>query len=305
LVTIEEAEKTASSIGAAIHKFKNGRGVIGALAALGFTGEKTFELIAYRSPLNYGKRRRINSASVYRMNDRLYPRVFDNLDAEKKRVLITPRGYDPIFCGIRGLTAEDVSAAWDMIEPLETIECTQVFETNQATDAHLKPKKIAEIRPYDCVIVSGGVSSQPKSLAGGHMVFVLSDETGSIDCAAYKPTGSFRTVISQLAEGDSVVAYGGIGKYPHTVNLEKIEVRSLTEVYSTEHPICCGRRMTSAGKDKGVKCRVCGSKSTAKKQVVERAITPGFYDVPAGSRRHLSKPLYLNEVISTGKAHRI
>ncbi|MCJ7720126.1 MAG: tRNA(Ile2) 2-agmatinylcytidine synthetase, partial [Candidatus Hadarchaeum sp.] len=47
-VTIEEADALARDIGAEVHKFKLGRGIIGGLAAIGNTLEKdwTFELIA-------------------------------------------------------------------------------------------------------------------------------------------------------------------------------------------------------------------------------------------------------------------
>ncbi|MEM3041015.1 MAG: DUF1743 domain-containing protein, partial [Nitrososphaerota archaeon] len=89
-----------------IHKFKNGRGIIGALAAIGFTGEKTYELISYRNPSNYGKKRQINLESVHKMNEKMFPRVFDNIDAETGRILITPHGNDPVFCGIRGISKE-------------------------------------------------------------------------------------------------------------------------------------------------------------------------------------------------------
>ncbi|RLF89712.1 tRNA(Ile2) 2-agmatinylcytidine synthetase, partial [Thermococci archaeon] len=52
-VTIEEAEKVAKKIGAEIVKFKLGRGIIGALAAIGYPLERyTYELLAYRDPRN-------------------------------------------------------------------------------------------------------------------------------------------------------------------------------------------------------------------------------------------------------------
>ena len=46
--------------------FKNGRGLIGALAAIGATlgEESTFELIAYRFEKNFAKKRYINVGSV-------------------------------------------------------------------------------------------------------------------------------------------------------------------------------------------------------------------------------------------------
>ncbi|MBD3388707.1 MAG: DUF1743 domain-containing protein [Candidatus Altiarchaeales archaeon] len=294
IVSVEDAEKTAEKSGATVHKFKNGRGVIGAMAAIGFTGGHTYELIAYRNRLNYGKPKKIKKESVIKMHDTLYPRVFDSLDQKREKVIITPRGQDPVFCGIRGLTSEDVLSGWDMVHAGEPLERIQVFETNQATDAHIRKKKIADVKPYDCVMVSGEVSSKPKSHPGGHVVFTLTDDTGSIDCAAYKPTGPFRKIVSHLTPGDLLDVYGGIGRYLKTVNMEKIEIRRLKDVFSGDSPSCCGKKMTSAGRGDQVKCRLCGSKSTKKRLIRARDISTGFYDVPPESRRHLSRPVFLD-----------
>ncbi|WP_297556479.1 DUF1743 domain-containing protein, partial [Thermococcus sp.] len=54
-VTIEEAEEVARRVGAEVFKFKLGRGIIGALASIGYPLEKfTYELLAYREPENLG-----------------------------------------------------------------------------------------------------------------------------------------------------------------------------------------------------------------------------------------------------------
>jgi len=295
LVTLGEAEKIASKVGAEIHKFKNGRGVIGALAAIGFAGDRTYELIAYREKKNWGRQRRVDKKSILSMDAKMYPRVFDNI-GPKERILITPRGKDPILCGIRGTAMDAVETAWAMVKPLERVELVQVFETNQATDAHIRAKKINDARPYDCVMVDGTVTSKPKTIAGGHVVFTLSDGTGKIDCAAYRKTGSLKKVASKLATGDSLRVYGGIGKYENTINLEKIEIKSLREKEVFKRPICCWKNMTSLGKNKGYKCKKCGKKVSQKEVMVShefRPISAGLYDVSPGSRRHLSRPAFL------------
>ncbi|MBU0761664.1 MAG: tRNA(Ile)(2)-agmatinylcytidine synthase [Candidatus Altiarchaeota archaeon] len=297
LVSIEDAEKVISAIKADTFKLKNGRGIIGALAAIGFNGEKTYEIIAYRKSKKEVKERKISRDSVVRMNDLFFPGVFDNLDVSGKRILITPKGRDPIFCGIRGRSKNIVCKAWDMIEPLEPIEFTQLFETNQATDAHLRIKKISEIKPYDCVIVSGTVSSNPKRVPGGHVIFGLTDKTGSIECAAYKPSRDFRDIASFLAVGDEIKVYGGISKYVKTINLEKIEVIRLNDILSSSRPVCCNKNMSSAGRNKGFKCKKCSKKilkTGVKISQKNRSLFLGIYDVPAGSRRHLSKPVFLD-----------
>ncbi len=294
-VTLKEAEETARKINAQTHKFNNGRGIIGALAAIGadLGKDKTYELIAYRKKENYGKKKKINTNSVYEMNQETYPQTFDNIDPETQKILITPHGYDPVFCGIRGNTPQAVEKAWDIIKPLEEIIKTQIFETNQATDAHLTNKKISELKAYDCAILKGNIIRKPKTIEGSHVIFGLEDNSGKIDCAAYQPTGKLRDTTRKLIPGDTIKAYGGIGKYPNTLNLEKIQILKLEETYERIPPECCGKKMTSAGKHKGFKCRKCGKKQgeeTAILKKTPRELSLGFYEVPPRARRHLSKP---------------
>jgi len=228
------------------------------------------------------------------MNEKTYPETFDNIDPDTGQILITPHGYDPVFCGIRGNSVEIVKKAWRILKPLEKIERIQIFETNQGTDAHLRKKKISGLEPYDCAILVGKVISNPKSIEGGHVIFRLSDKSGEVDCAAYEPTGEFRDIIRKLRVGDHIEVYGGIGKYPTTLNLEKIQILKLERAYERIPPECCGRRMTSAGKGKGFKCKRCGKKLGEDAAVVKeipRDLEFGFYEVPPRARRHLSMPL--------------
>jgi len=293
-VPIQMARDVAEQTSAEVHTFKNGRGLVGALAAVGCVfNDRTYEFIAYRS-LNASGPRKLDVASVFDMNAQTYPQTYDNVDFETNRVLITPHGYDPLFCGIRGETPDVVERAWRMLRPLEEISLTQIFETNQGTDSHLRRTNIAGIRPYDCVLFEGVVSAAPRTIAGGHVLFKVSDDSGSIWCAAYKPTGGFRNVVSRLAVDDIVVCCGGVGRYPNTVNLEKLFVECLIHQQSPVVPKCCGRKMTSAGTNKGYKCRKCSRKLRLEELSVvarERALALGWHEVPPRARRHLSKPL--------------
>jgi tRNA(Ile2)-agmatinylcytidine synthase len=79
-----------------------------------------------------------------------------------------------------------------------------------------------------------------------------------------------------------------------SINLEKIKVRSLVQVVRERPPMCpaCTRRMTSAGKGKGFKCRTCSSRAVhAERSLIERSLAEGWYEVPPSARRHLAKPL--------------
>jgi len=88
--------------------FNNSRGIIGALGAIGeeLNCDHTFELIAYREKHNFGKKRRVDKNSIFMMDELTKPFTFNNIDLEKSRVIITPRGPDPILFGIRGESAQ-------------------------------------------------------------------------------------------------------------------------------------------------------------------------------------------------------
>jgi tRNA(Ile2)-agmatinylcytidine synthase len=280
IVIINEALKIARLVGAEIYAFKNPRGVIGALAAIGalLENDHTYELIAYRTPENYGKQRRLDINSVIKMNSITTPNTFCNLDGD--RILITPHGPDPILYGIRGDTAEVVYTAHSMVTALEPIERWVIFRSNQGTDMHLQfLNSISQVRPYLSVILNGEVANKPKTISGGHVIVKIKDRTDSIDCAAYEPTGEFREVI----------------KRPLTINLEKIEILKLAPLVEKSNPKCtrCGKSMTSAGKNKGFKCKKCGLKLTEIEKPtfeIPRNIAEKLYLPPPRAHRHLTRP---------------
>jgi tRNA(Ile2)-agmatinylcytidine synthase len=300
IVTISKALKIAENVGAEIYTFKNARGVIGALAAIGtlLKSDHTYELITYRTPENCGKQRKLDINSVRNMDSITTPNTFCNMD--DSRILITPHGPDPILYGIRGDTAEVVYAAHKMVIPLEPIERWVIFRTNQGTDMHLRfLASISQVRPYLSVILNGEVFNKPKTISGGHVIFQIKDNTGSIDCAAYEPTGQFREVVKRLIPGDVVRVFGGVrpasSLHPLTVNLEKIEILKLAPLVVNFNPKCtkCGKRMTSAGQNKGFKCKKCGLKlREIEKSTFEipRNISEKLYLPPPRAHRHLTRP---------------
>jgi tRNA(Ile2)-agmatinylcytidine synthase len=294
IVKQEEAEALADKIGAEVYRFKKGRGIIGALAAIGCPLEDaTYELLAYREPANYGTKRRVDAESVREMNHQTYPDTFDNVD--DGYMAITPHTPCPVLYGIRGETPEAVLKAQKLVNVSEPIERSRVFITNQHTDMHLQiADKISNMEQFQCYIIKGTVKDFPINIEGGHVIFTLTDTSGEVECAAYEPTKDFRDVVRQLAPEDQLMVYGGIGKQG-TLNVEKIEVVNLAPLYEHVNPLCeCGKRMKSAGAGKGYKCPRCGNKirdDSKEKIEVKRKIKPGFYEVPPSARRHLSKPL--------------
>lgn len=303
VVGLDEALALVNGFGASAVGYKNMRGVIGALAAVGglWRGDHTFELLSYRRPENSGKPRPVDADSVKAMDKEFKDSTFNNVDPETGRVLIAPHGPDPVLYGIRGEAAESVHHASKIVEPGEPVERWVIFRSNQGTDAHLgRRSMLSELEPYQPAIVIGEVVESPRTIKGGHVIFGLCDETGRVDCAAYEPTGSFRDVVRQFIPGDGVRAYGGVreavvgGRL--TLNLEKLEVLRLAPDMRFVNPSCpaCGGGMESMGRDKGFRCRRCGYKDgRLRKKAVEeeRRLEPGLHIPPPRAQRHLAKPL--------------
>ncbi len=302
IVNMKTALKILKRIKAEALGFKNGRGIIGGLAAIGenLEGDHTFEVIAYRVPENYGLKRRVDVASVMEMDKATFPYTFNNVDPETGRILITPRGPDPILFGIRGETPEIVKKAFRLVKPLELVERWVIFRTNHGTDAHLKRVKgLSGIKPYHPVISRGTVSSNPKIIPRRHVIFQIKDDSGCVDCAAYEPTGALRKVASKLMVGDFVEVYGGVRppseNRPLTINLEKLRLLKLTPKIVYQNPACpkCGKRLKSMGRDKGFKCEKCGKRYAELERIavkVKREVQKGLHITSPRSQRHLTKP---------------
>jgi len=303
IVKMRDALKLIEAFKAEAVGFKAGRGIIGALAAIGenLTGDHAYEFIAYRTRFNCGAPRRLDAVSVFRMNEKTKPQTFNNVDTETGRILITPHGPDPILYGIRGETASVVKRAGKMVRSLEPIERWMIFRTNHGTDAHLRRvASISDVRPFSPVVVGGRVSRAPWIIPRRHVIFTLSDETGQIDCAAYEPTGELRKIAKQLLKGDFIEAYGGVRpaskKRPMTVNLEKMRILELVPKFIFQNPLCphCGRRMESMGAGKGFRCDRCGFRSSKLKKLIfreRRDLQKRLYVTSPRSQRHLTKPL--------------
>ena len=295
-ITIEEAEKFAKSSGCEIHKFKKGRGIIGSVAAISMPlDDYTYELLAYRIPDNYGTKRRIDYESVIKMDKETFPDTFENVDYAENYIAIEPKTPCPVLYGIRANDDSVLTKAQDIVKVSEPIEDYCIFLTNQHTDMHIqKADNISQMKQFGCYEVTATVKDKPHVIGGGHMFFKVYDETGEIECGAYEPTKDFREIVSHLRPGDVIRLFGGIGEQ-NTFNIEKFQAVKLNDV-EYRNPICeCGKRMSSAGKDKGFKCKKCGKRIKSSQKVsikIERFLNNGqFYETPVSARRHLSKPL--------------
>lgn len=276
----------------------SGRGLIGALAAIGNTlsNDHTFELIAYRNAQHNGPREVVKE-SVINMDQRFSKYTFNSYDPDADRVLICPHGPDPVLCGIRGDDPVSLIEAFSSLRIDEPIERYMVFRSNQGTGEHLS-EPLEKINAYASGFVRGKVSDKPEIQVGGHVFFHISDGKQRIKCACYEPAGDLRKVVLGLIVGDMVEVGGGVRKasrsHPSVLNIEYIKVVKLAEQKVRQNPVCpnCKIRMKSEGRGQGFSCPKCEARASTKVQkIIPRSIKEGPYLPPLHSQRHLTKPL--------------
>jgi len=294
ILEIDEARELLDEEGVWHRGFKKGRGLIGALAAIGADlPDYTYELIVYRERKRWGTPRDIDAASVWKADALTYPRTWDTVDCHSRRIVFAPHTGDPVLFGIRGSDPDAIDEAFRTIKS-EPWERRVLYKTNQGTDAHILNGAFADVLDSQSYRLHGLVADQPAAIEGGHLFFTLQDvdKKSLLKCAAFEPTKNFRSIVHRLIPGDEVEVWGAVRE--GTLNLEKINILTLNPQEIFEAPACsnCGRRMESAGKGQGYRCRRCKTKSADReRRTVIRDLEEGFYEVPPCARRHLSKPL--------------
>ena len=291
--TSENARRVAEAAEYRLETWKNGRGVIGALAAVGAWAafdEWTYEHIAYRSPDRWGMARNVDGDSVFAAADAASPSVWDTVDRGAGETVCVPRTPGPVLYGVRGDDPSECRAAAARIEG-EAVDRARTFLTNQGTDAHLLDGDVPNAADGRSYRLDGTVASPPESREGGHVFFGLDDRSRRIRCVAFEPTKRFREHVRRLRVGDEVTVCGEVAA--GTLKLEKFAVRGLCRVEAVT-PTCpdCGRTMESAGSGQGYRCRDCGTAADGRVQrPLERTLQVGWYEVPPRARRHVAKPL--------------
>jgi len=288
----EEARGLCSDHEYRFSGWENGRGLIGALAAVGSwpLPDPTYERIAYRERERWGTDREVDPDSVFAAADAFYPRVWDTVDRETGEVVCVPNTPCPVLSGIRGDDPGSVAVVADRIES-ESVERAETFVTNQGTDAHLGETPLSALRGGYCYRSDGRVASEPETREGGHVFFTLEEGEARIRCAAFEPTKRFRDRVRALRPGDRLAVCGEVSG--GTLKLEKFAVRELNR-FRYRNPRCpdCGRSMESAGRKQGYRCRECRTSALGKERVeVDRDLGIGWYEVPPTARRHVAKPL--------------
>ena len=291
--TREAAARLAERGGYRAESWKNGRGVIGALAAVGawraFEGW-THEHITYRTPDRWGTERDVGRESVFEAAEAFYPTVWDTVDHGTGEAVCVPRTPGPLLYGIRGDDPAACRSVADRIES-EPVDRARTFTTNQGTDAHLRDGTVSTANEGRSYRLDGTVTSAPETRRGGHVFFEFAGEDGDLQCVAFEPTKRFRDRVRRLRAGDRLTVCGEVES--GTLKLEKFAARELRRV-ETVTPTCpdCGRTMESGGREQGYRCRDCGTAADGKvERPFDRALDVGWYEVPPRARRHISKPL--------------
>jgi tRNA(Ile2)-agmatinylcytidine synthase len=302
LLTREAAREACDAVDARTATWGNGRGLVGALAAVGAwrawhasSLTPTYEHIVYRPRERWGTDRAVDRDSVPAAADREYPTVWDTVDHGEGEAVCVPHTPGPVLYGIRGDDPDACRRVADAIDS-EPAERAVTFVTNQGTDAHLRDGELAGVRDGRAYRLDGAVSGAPETRRGGHVFFDLRaldapPDDATLRCAAFEPTKRFRDRVRALRVGDRLTVRGEVSD--GTLKLEKFAVRDLvrTERVTPDCPDC-GRSMSSAGRDQGYRCRDCGTSAPGKvERPVERDLEPGWYEVPPCARRHVAKPL--------------
>lgn len=275
---------------------KGDRGIIGSIAAAAFNGYITYELLAYRRIENIGRPRRIFIDVVKKIDEETFPQTFANIDYIKNKVIISPKGHDPVLFGIRGTNPYillDILKKYKISE--EDIDFFMIFKTNQATDSHFI--KTGE-KPYHNFV--GEVTVKNIKVIQGGDVIIETYEGFKI--LVFKETGELNSAAKELVSGDKIVVYGAVkpsSEYEKIIEIERFEIKFLNKILSYKNPKCpiCNSSTESVGKGKGFICKKCGFKFYGEKISIEhpRNLSLGIYQ--SRIYRHLTKPVFVTPVL--------
>ena len=292
-----EAQALAAAHGYETAGWGSGRGVVGALAAVGaWTAfdDWTYESIHYRPRERWGTERSVDAESVFDAADAAYPDAWDTVDRVEGDLVCVPHTPGPILYGIRGDDPETVRWVADEIDS-EPVHASELFVTNQGTDAHLADAALGDVEDGRAYRVDATVATDPETREGGHVFLDVEADGDRLACVAFEPTKRFRDRVRLLRPGDRLTVCGEVAD--GTLKLEKFAVRDLV---TTERvtPTCpdCGTSMESAGADQGYRCRDCDTSAPGKeRRPLDRDLDRGWYEVPPCARRHVARPLVRGE----------
>ncbi len=274
-------------------KLVGGRGVIGALAAVGSKlDDVTYELLVYRDPSR--PRPRIDAELVRRLDELTSPLTFENVDED--HVMIMPKGPDPVLFGVRGDSPYHVMYVANAIIQLARLECTGwlLFKTNQGTNAHIESSD-DKLRPYRPMRIIG-VIVRAERTEEGH---VIAWTHGGIKVVAYRHLGRLCSIVERSV-GHLVEMWGGVKPGPDgdlALYLEGLKVL-YSKTYEERNPKCpkCGATMESSGRGRPLRCPKCKEVASRKVVVLSESARSGEYLPRLSEFRHLMMPPSRREI---------
>ena len=299
LIHRNDAKKILSKHNLDFFYLGNGQGLVGATGVIGYNFEdQTYELLSYRKPSQFGKKRFLEKSKVKQMQEKTYPNTFNSFDSKKNKVLLMPHGPDPVFYGVRGENSKALISASKMIQPKEKLAGYLIFKSNQGTGDHLKNEiDVNNFSPYISGKLQGTVNSKPTITRGGHVFFSIVTNDIKIHCAVYKQT-QITGIAKELIVGDKIKVGGGVRKatktLPRILNLEFIQILKLEKKSKFVNPFCkkCKKHMKSKGKNQGFQCIHCKSTSDHKTcKFISRSLKKQLYIPDVSAHRHLTKPV--------------
>ena len=288
--TIESAMHYLRENGIPFRFEKNGRGLIGALAAASWNpGRITYETIFYKYPHPDRIDKKL-SLEIAGEIDRL-PGTFNNIDPENRHAAIFPSPETPVMMGIRSLNTDPIDRIHEIVSSRYSMQYDGfiTFQTNQATDEHYisNPREIEDMCSYSIMV---RVEDRPKKIHGGHGFFTCGYNGMHYSVAVFEPSKGMRSVLDDIFPGDVINLYASFKN--GTFNAEKIIVTSYARLFVRRNPKCevCGRTSRNTGSGR-FKCISCGwtQKYPQYDEIVRNR--PLSYEAPVASRRHLVAPL--------------
>ncbi|MCW6168231.1 MAG: tRNA(Ile)(2)-agmatinylcytidine synthase [Thermoplasmatales archaeon] len=291
---ISEAEDFIIHSGGHFRKIKNGRGIIGAAAAIAWPRNAiTYELLFYSDDKNHQIPR--NLQFYLSEKAEMIQGTFNNIDRENRHPAIFPDQSTPVLMGIRSMTDEGFLENVLELDGISDLHYSRfmLYETNQATDDHIIENS-TYFWDFHSYRIDGIISITPYSINGSHYFSEMISNGKRVKIAAFEPTKEFRKIFRQLRPMDLVSVYGSMKN--GTLNVEKMQIKATSKIYGRTAPECpdCSVRTVNKGLN-DYRCPVCGKiMNLPSYESIERDVSPGFYDVPVSTRRHLSKPFSIS-----------
>ena len=287
VVLIDDALRNIRDMGMVYRSAKNGRGLIGALAALSWpAGKSTYEMILYSFPHPKHLAKELQKKIANLANT--FHGTFNNYDDENRHAAIFPSPRTPVLCGVRTTDPVGILDFPTQVASGFPVRFTGylLYQTNQATDDHYQ-ESFESFEDLSSYAFNAIVTSLPEVIKGGHWFLSFFYKGKEYKAAIFEPSKSMRLIVKDIQVGDYVKLFGSFieGK----INIEKVSIIERSRVFIRSNPTCpeCGSRMQNAGRN-SFRCPACPYHSTFPAYTeIKRSLGRNIYEAPVAGRRHL------------------